>query len=72
MGNIKEINFKNQTYYIFDDMINIKYFDSNLLKKTKSHTKTLIIIILGVSINYTNIHLKNLLDNTYHPLEKQI
>ena len=72
MGNIKEINFKNQTYYIFDDMINIKYFDSNLLKKTKSQTKTLIIIILGVSINYTNIHLKNLLDNTYHPLEKQI
>ena len=50
MGNIKEINFKNQTYYIFDDMINIKDFDSNLLKKTKSQTKTLIIIILGVSI----------------------
>ena len=72
MGNIKEINFKNQTYYIFDDMINIKDFDSNLLKKTKSQTKTLIIIILGVSINYTNIRLKNLLDNTYHPLEKQI
>ena len=72
MGNIKEINFKNQTYCIFDDMINIKDFDSNLLKKTKSQTKTLIIIILGVSINYTNIRLKNLLDNTYHPLEKQI
>ena len=72
MGNINEINFKNQTYYIFDDMINIKDFDSNLLKKTKSHAKTLMIIILGVSINYTNIHLKNLLDNTYHPLEKQI
>ena len=72
MGNIKEINFKNQTYYIFDDMINIKDFDSNLLKKTKSQTKTLIIIILGVSINYTNIHLKNILDNTNHPLEKQI
>ena len=72
MGNIKEINFKNQAYYIFDDMINIKDFDSNLLKKTKSQTKTLIIIILDVSINYTNIRLKNLLDNTYHSLEKQI
>ena len=72
MRAIKEINFKNQTYYIFYDMINIKDFDSNLLKKTKTHTKSLIIIILSVSIDYTNIHLKNLLDNTYHPLEKQI
>ena len=32
MGNIKEINIKNRTYYFFDDMINIKYFDPNLLK----------------------------------------
>ena len=28
MGNIKEINIKNQTYYFFDDMINIKGFES--------------------------------------------
>ena len=32
MGNIKEINIKNPTYYFFDDMINIKNFDPNLLK----------------------------------------
>ena len=32
MGNIKEINIKNRTYYFFDDMINIKYFDPSLLK----------------------------------------
>ena len=32
MGNIKEINIKNQTYYFFDDMINITNFDPNLLK----------------------------------------
>ena len=32
MGNIKEINIKNQTYYFSDDMINIKDFDPNLLK----------------------------------------
>ena len=24
MGNIKQINIKNQTYYFFNDMINIK------------------------------------------------
>ena len=32
MGNIKKINIKNGTYPFFDDMINIKNFDSNLLK----------------------------------------
>ena len=26
MGNIKEINIKNRTYYFFDDMINIEDF----------------------------------------------
>ena len=33
MGNIKEINIKNRTYYFFDDMINIEDFDPNLLNK---------------------------------------
>ena len=32
MGNIKQINIKNRTYYFSNDMINIKNFDSNLLK----------------------------------------
>ena len=35
MGQIKELNIKNQTYYFFDDMINIKYFHSNLIKIDK-------------------------------------
>ena len=35
MGNTKQINIKNQTYYFFNDMINIKNFDSNLLKIDK-------------------------------------
>ena len=30
MGNIKQINIKNRTYYCFNDMINIKDFDSRL------------------------------------------
>ena len=50
MRNVKEINIKNRTPYFFDDMINIKDFDSNLLKiDIKSHTKTLIFITLGIS-----------------------
>ena len=49
MGSIKEINFKNRTYYFFDDMINIENFDSNLLKQTKRYTKALIFIISHTS-----------------------
>ena len=32
---MKEINIKDRTYYFFDDIINIKNFDSNLLKIEK-------------------------------------
>ena len=39
MGNIKQIKVKNRTYYFFNDMINIKNFDSNLLKIDKKSYK---------------------------------
>ena len=32
MGKIKQINIKNRAYNFYDDMINIRDFDSNLLK----------------------------------------
>ena len=32
MRNTKEINIKNRTYHFFNDMINIKDFDPNLIK----------------------------------------
>ena len=35
MSRIKEINIKNRTYYFFDDMINIKQFYPNLIKRDK-------------------------------------
>ena len=35
MGNIKQINIKNRTSYFFNEMINIKNFDSGLLKIDK-------------------------------------
>ena len=46
MGETKELNIKNQTYYFLDDMIDIKNFQSNLLKIHKKYYKTLIFIIL--------------------------
>ena len=33
MGNIKQINIKNCTYYFFNDLINIKDFDPSMIKK---------------------------------------
>ena len=35
MGNIKQINIKNRTYYFFNDMINTKNFDLSPLKIDK-------------------------------------
>ena len=32
MGQVIEMNIKSQTYYFFNDMINIEEFDSNLIK----------------------------------------
>ena len=47
MGNIKEINIKNRTYYFFNDMINIKDFDPNLLKIDKKSYKNIDIYYIG-------------------------
>ena len=45
MGQVKELNIKNQTYYFFDDMIDIENFHSNLLKIDKKSYK-------GIDIYY--------------------
>ena len=47
MGNIKEINIKYRTYYFFDEIINIKDFDSNLLKIDKKSYKNIDIYYIG-------------------------
>ena len=64
MGQVKEINIKNQTYYFFDDMIDIKKFHSNLLKIDKKlHEDTNIYHIGYITIkkfsDYENIHSVN-------------
>ena len=47
MGNIKQINITNRTYYFFNDMINIEDFDSNLLKIDKRSYKNIDIYHVG-------------------------
>ena len=39
MGNIKQINIKNKTYYFYNDQINSKDFDASLLKVDKKDYK---------------------------------
>ena len=45
--NCKELNIKNQTYYFFDDMIDIKIFHSNLLKTDKKSYGDINIYYIG-------------------------
>ena len=41
MGAIKETNIENQTYYFYNDIIDIKTFDSSNLKLDKKSYKNL-------------------------------
>ena len=63
MESIKKINIKNRTYYFFDDMINIKKFDSSLLKLDKKLQKNIDIYYIGYitmkDFNYVNIYSVN-------------
>ena len=47
MGETKELNIKNRTYYFFSDMINIKNFHLNLLKIDKKPYKDVDIYYIG-------------------------
>ena len=66
MGELKEVNIKNQTYYFFNDMIDIKNIRSNLLKiDKKPYNDFDIYYISYITIkkigDYKNIHSVNLL-----------
>ena len=47
MGETKELDIKNRTYYFFNDMINIKDFHSNLFKTDKKPYKNIDIFYIG-------------------------
>ena len=48
MGLVKQIDTKNRTYYFYNDVVNIKKFDSNLLKSIKKRIKTLVFTTLDI------------------------
>ena len=47
MGEMKQITIKNRTYYFYSDMINLKNFESNLLKTDKKYYKGINIYYIG-------------------------
>ena len=57
MGNIKEINIKNQTCYFLNDVINIEDFYPNSLKIDKKSHKNIYIYCIGY------ITIKNISDH---------
>ena len=64
MGEVKQINIKNRTYYFYNEMINLKDFDSNLLKIDKKHYKGITIYYIGYIMikkidDYENIYSVN-------------
>ena len=64
MGTVKQIEIKNQTHYFYSDIINLKDFESNLLKVDKKNYKGINIYYIGyITIkkidNCENIHSVN-------------
>ena len=47
MSSVREINIKNRTYYILDDMINIKYIDPDKIKIDEKSHKNIVIYSIG-------------------------
>ena len=47
MESIKQINIKNRTYYFYNDIIDLEYFKSNLLKIDKKSYKNIDIYNIG-------------------------
>ena len=74
MEGINQLNIKNNTYYFYDDIINIKNFQLNLLKIDKKPYKDFYICYIGyITIkkfdnlsDYNNIHSVNPLYLLFH------
>ena len=47
MGEVKQINIKNRTYYFYNDIINLKNVESKLLKIDKKSYKNIGIYNIG-------------------------
>ena len=44
---LKDIDIENHTYYFFNDIVNIKYFDPNKIKIVEKSYKNILIYYIG-------------------------
>ena len=49
MGEIKQINIKNRTYYFYNDIIGLDEFDGSKIKVDKNFLMTLVFITLAMN-----------------------
>ena len=61
MENIKQINIQNRTYYFYNDMFNIKDFDSSLIKIDKKSYKNIDIYNISYITTKTLVIMKILI-----------
>ena len=66
MGEIKQINIKNRTYYFYNDQIGLKDFDARLLKIDKKDYNKIDIYYIGYVTIKKNADYNNI--NSVNPL----
>ena len=76
MGEIKQIDIKNRTYYFYNDIIDLKNFDARFLKIDKKSFKGIGIYNIGYIDDCRNIHSVNplhlLIDHALDILKKKV
>ena len=67
MGEVKQVNIKNQTFYFYNDIIDLKNFDATLLKTDKKSFKDIGIYNIGyITVKKKNEDCEN--DYSVNPL----
>ena len=57
---VKDINIKNRTYYFFNDIINIKDFDSDNIKIDEKSYKNILIYYIGYVVIKKDLNIYSL------------
>ena len=74
MRKIRQINIKNRTYYFYNNLINLKDFDTSLLKVDKKHYKEIDVYYIGYVTfkEITNCDNINSVNPLYWTIDKMI
>ena len=71
MNSVKEINVKNRTFYFFDDVINVKNLDPNIIRIDGKSYKNILIYHTGyVTVNNLSYTIVNCVNHLYLVINK--